>query len=205
MLSGSDDYAAQFADLWADTEAAGITATVSLPLIRDNGTSIGALGFAWAVAPPFNISLGNALRALAELCTEIVERAETYAAEHQLIGDLHLRLLTALPGVPGLQTAARYLPAGTWAAVGGDWYEGVVGHGLAAAADMALIRGMLTALLIDGVAVADVFDRVTKVLARRGEKVMASAALVVIDQALSTPTYATAGHPLLCSSLRQVP
>ncbi len=208
-LSGADDYAAHFPDIWADTVAAGIAATISLPLIRADGTPIGALGFAWTVAPSFDVNLDNALQALAELCTEIVERAETYEAEHQLIGELHLRLLSALPTVDGLETAARYLPAGTSSSVGGDWYEGiilddgrlalvvgdVVGHGLSAAADMALIRGMITSLLVEGVAVADVFDRLTKVLARRGEKILASAAVVVVDRRLSTLTYATAGHP----------
>ena len=87
--------------------AAGITATVSLPLIRADGTSIGALGFVWAVAPPFDLRLGTALRALEELCTEIVERAEIYEAEHHLIGDLHFRLLSPLPTMRGLETAAR--------------------------------------------------------------------------------------------------
>ena len=62
--------------------------------------------------------------------------------------------------------------------VGGDWYEGVLldgqrmalvvgdvtGHGVAAAADMALIRGMITALLHSGVPVADVFSEVSGVL-----------------------------------------
>ena len=208
-LSGADDYAAHFPDIWADTVAAGIEATVSLPLIRADGTSIGALGFAWAVAPSFDVSLGRALHALAELCTEIVERAETYEAEHQLIAELHLRLLSALPTVDGLENAARYLPAGSSSSVGGDWYEGVilddgrlalvvgdvVGHGLSAAADMALMRGMVTALLLDGVTVADVFDRLTRVFSRRGDKILASAAVVVVDRRLSTLTYATAGHP----------
>lgn len=209
-LSGQDDYAEHFPDLWVDTLAAGVVATVSVPLIRADGTSIGALGFAWAVAPSFDINLENALEALAELCTEIVERAETYEAEHQMIGELHRRLLSPLPTLPALETAARYLPADRSSSVGGDWYEGVVldggsrlavvvgdvvGHGLSAAADMALIRGMITALLLEDVAVADVFQRVTTVLSRRGQKIMASAAVVVVDTALSTLSYATAGHP----------
>ena len=57
--------------------------------------------------------------------------------------------------------AAQYLTSSSEASVGGDWYEGfllgegkialivgdVVGHGITAAADMALIRGMMSALL----------------------------------------------------------
>lgn len=208
-LSGKGDYAEHFPELWADTEAAGITATISLPLIRADGSTIGALGFAWAIRPTFDLSLDKALHALAELCREIVERAEIYQAEHQLIADLHLRLLSDVPTLSGLKTAARYLPSDSSSFVGGDWYEGialdndrlalvvgdVVGHGLPAAADMAILRGMITALLVDGVAVADVFHRLTRVLARRHESIYASAALVIIDRAQSTLTYATAGHP----------
>jgi serine phosphatase RsbU (regulator of sigma subunit) len=209
-LSGAADYAARFPEMWADTVAAGITATVSLPLIRGDGSPIGALGFAWTVTPKFDASLDTALQALAELCIEIVERAEIYEVEHELLGELHHRLLSPVPPLSGLESAARYLPADASAWVGGDWYEGlvldggarlavvvgdVVGHGLSAAADMALVRGLITALLLEGVAVADVFERVMKVLGRRGETIMASAAVVVINTASSTLSYATAGHP----------
>ena len=93
--------------------------------------------------------------------------------------------------------------------IGGDWYEGlfvppntlavvvgdVVGHGLSAAADMALIRGLITALIQDGVAVADVLMRVSRVLQHRPEDVLATAVLVVTDAANGTITYSTAGHP----------
>lgn len=209
VLAGAADYAARFPGMWTDTVNAGITATVSLPLIRADGSPIGALGFAWTAAPPFDAQLERALEALGELCTEIVERSEVYEAEHQMIADLHLRLLGVLPQLNGLASAARYLPADYSESVGGDWYEGsvlddgrlvlvvgdVCGHGLAAAADMALVRGMITALLIDGVSVADVFARVSKVLVRRVEDILATAALVVVDSSRGEVTYATAGHP----------
>jgi hypothetical protein len=209
VLSGAGDYAARFPEMWADTVAAGMTATVSVPLIRADGSSIGALGFAWSLPPEFDVALQCALGALGELCTEIIERSEVYEAEHRMISELHLRLLGALPRVSGLATAARYLAADYSELVGGDWYEGsvlddgrlvivvgdVCGHGLGAAADMALVRGMITALLVDGVAVGDVFARVSKVLVRRVEDILATAALVVVDPTQSELTYATAGHP----------
>ena len=108
-----------------------------------------------------------------------------------------------------METSARYLPASQTAAVGGDWYEGILlgdqrlalvvgdvaGHGLAAAADMALLRGMITALLHSGVAVADVFGEVSDVLRQRAGLLLASAALIVVDTDDETLTYATAGHP----------
>ena len=111
--------------------------------------------------------------------------------------------------MPASTSAARYLAAGQSDAIGGDWYEGLVlddgslavvlgdvtGHGLTAAADMALIRGLITALLHDGVCVQDVFPLVSRVLSRRPETLLATAVVVLIDPATSTLTYATAGHP----------
>jgi serine phosphatase RsbU (regulator of sigma subunit) len=93
--------------------------------------------------------------------------------------------------------------------VGGDWYEGlrlgegtlavvvgdVTGHGMAAAADMALIRGMITALLHSGVAVEDVFSEVSEVVNQRSGLLLATAALVVVDVVTDTLSFATAGHP----------
>ena len=64
VLSGEAEYAARFPQMWADTVGAGITATVSLPLIRADGSSIGALGFAWSVPPLLDAALQSALAAL---------------------------------------------------------------------------------------------------------------------------------------------
>jgi serine phosphatase RsbU (regulator of sigma subunit) len=209
ILDGPDAYRRRFPEILSDTLSAGIEATVSLPLIRADGSAIGALGFAWTGAPAFDLKLDTALRALAQLCAEIVERAELYEAEHQLVAELHRRLLGPLPQPVGLTTAALYLPAVKSASVGGDWYEGlvldsgtlalvvgdVVGHGLAAAADMALIRGLITAFLHDGVVIEEVFQRVSRVLLRRPGDLLATAALAIVDPTNATIGYATAGHP----------
>lgn len=71
----------------------------------------------------------------------------------------------------------------------------VAGHGMNAAADMALIRGMVPALILSGLAVADVFAHVTGVLRQRPGVVLATAALVVIDTTTDSLTFATGGHP----------
>jgi hypothetical protein len=52
VLSGKAEYLAQFPEIWEDTHAVGIEATCSLPLRRSDGSSIGALGFAWSTTPP---------------------------------------------------------------------------------------------------------------------------------------------------------
>ena len=209
LLPDLASYGAQFPEILADTMAAGVQATASLPLHREDGTLVGAIGFAWTEPTTFDARLRSALNAVADLCTATIERAERYDAEHQLIVELHRSLLGALPTMAGTEVAARYLPASETPSVGGDWYEGllldggrvalvvgdVTGHGVAAAADMALIRGMVTALLHSGVPVADVFSEVSRVLRQRPGTLLATAALAVIDVAAETVTFATAGHP----------
>ena len=143
------------------------------------------------------------------LCVETVERAERYDADHELVVAMQHRLLGDLPALPGIETAARYLPATASLAVGGDWYEGlllgttrmalvvgdITGHGIAAAADMALVRGMVSALLHSGVATSDVFSELSAVLGQRSGLLLATAALAIVDIEHETVTFATAGHP----------
>ena len=43
---------------------------------------MGAIGFAWTEPTPFDAKLESALHAVANLCTETIERAERYDAEH---------------------------------------------------------------------------------------------------------------------------
>lgn len=209
LLADLDAYREHFPGLVADTVAAGLQATASLPLYRADGTALGALGFAWPEPVAFDRKLEAALRAVAQLCVETVERAERYDAAHELMIELQARLLGNLPVLAGIGTAARYLPASRHPAVGGDWYEGLVlgpskmavvvgdvtGHGIAAAADTALIRGMISALLHSGVAASDVFREVSGVLVQRHALVLATAAVAIVDRAGETVTFATAGHP----------
>jgi len=209
LLSDIESYRVQFPDIVADTIAAGVRASASLPLYRSDGTVLGALAFAWTDPTVFNVKLEAALRAVGVLCVETVERAERYDADHELVVAMQRRLLGDLPSLSGIETAARYLPAIASLAVGGDWYEGlllgktrmalvvgdVTGHGIAAAADMALVRGMVSALLHSGVATSDVFSELSAVLSQRSGLLLATAALVVVDIEHETVTFATAGHP----------
>jgi len=202
-------YGVRFPEILPDTIAAGVQATASLPLHREDGTLVGSIGFAWTEPPTFNEKLESALNAVADLCTATIEGAERYDAEHELIVQMHRSLLGAPPTMAGIDVSARYLPASENHSVGGDWYEGLVldgerialvigdvtGHGVAAAADMALLRGMVTALLHSGVPVADVFSEVSGVLRQRPGLLLATAALAVVDVAAERVTFATAGHP----------
>ncbi|HEX8496494.1 MAG TPA: PP2C family protein-serine/threonine phosphatase [Actinomycetales bacterium] len=91
-----------------------------------------------------------------------LDAARLLALQHEVAGAMQLSLLPALPLVPGLALAARYIPATEGVAVGGDWYdafwtaEGLVlvvgdasGHDVSAAARMAELRSTLRAHAID--------------------------------------------------------
>jgi serine phosphatase RsbU (regulator of sigma subunit) len=90
-----------------------------------------------------------------------LERAESQKARVDLAVALQRELLpSALPGVPGLRTAARYAPARHGLDIGGDWYDGfllpdgvlgfsigdVQGHDVEAAVFMGQVRTVLRAL-----------------------------------------------------------
>ena len=209
LIEDAATYRSQFPSAAADASASGVEALAALPLYRADGSALGALAFGWKDAEAFHPKTEAALRAVAVLCVETVERAERYDADHELVLAMQRRLLGELPTLPGIETNARYLPAAAALAVGGDWYEGLVletgqmalvvgdvtGHGVAAAADMALVRGMVSALLHSGVAPADVFSELSAVLRQRSVLLLATAALAVVDLERSTATFATAGHP----------
>jgi serine phosphatase RsbU (regulator of sigma subunit) len=209
LLPDLASYEEEFSGLVPDTISAGLQATASLPLYRFNGTVLGAIGFAWSEPTVFDRKLEAALRAVGHLCVETVERAERYDADHDLIVALHDRLLPSLPALAGLRVGARYTTSDFNATVGGDWYEGlllgegkialvvgdVVGHGLTAAADMALIRGMISALLHAAVKPSQIFEELTGLLSRCDSPLLATAALAIVDVPASTLTFATAGHP----------
>ncbi|MEU9144218.1 SpoIIE family protein phosphatase [Streptomyces sp. NPDC048349] len=84
-----------------------------------------------------------------------IRKARRYTREHTSTMTLQRSLLPrTLPAHPALETASRYLPAGTDAGVGGDWFDviplsgarvalvvgDVVGHGMRAAATMGRLR-----------------------------------------------------------------
>ncbi|WP_161784035.1 PP2C family protein-serine/threonine phosphatase [Cellulomonas carbonis] len=123
-------------------------------------------------------------------------------------------LPTELPVVPGLDLAARYMPASEELRLGGDWYDAVVradallvaigdavGHGVHAVGLMARTSVALTAYLAEGHRPDVVLHRLDGLL-QRGDAsrpddggTVASALVAEVDTVTGTVTYAAAGHP----------
>jgi PAS domain S-box-containing protein len=113
-----------------------------------------------------------------------------------------------LPQRADLRFDALYLAAGQEALVGGDWYDAfelpdgqilisigdVIGHGLSAAVNAGRIRQGIIASAFDASDPASILAKVNRMLGLQDDAVV-TALVAVIDSALTTMRYASAGHP----------
>jgi PAS domain S-box-containing protein len=133
-----------------------------------------------------------------------------YQAARGIVTTLQQALLpAALPVLPGVQLAARYLVAGQDQAAGGDWFDAiplpdgtvalavgdVVGHGVAASAAMGQLRAVLTERLTAQPDLAVVLDQVGTFAARDRALRAATLCLVLLNPGSGQLQYATCGHP----------
>ncbi|HZG88823.1 MAG TPA: SpoIIE family protein phosphatase [Pseudonocardia sp.] len=142
-----------------------------------------------------------------------VDNARLYEVEHAAAATLQRSLLPAVPEVPGMQVAARYLVGVDGNQVGGDWYDAlnlpdgavgiavgdVVGHDLRAAAAMGQLRGVLRSYAWDGGRPGSVLDRCDQLVQGLEMAAMATAVYARIEpggpDGARLLRYANAGHP----------
>jgi PAS domain S-box-containing protein len=133
-----------------------------------------------------------------------------YEREHTIAETLQRSLLPErLPEIEGLGLAARYLPAGAGAAIGGDWYDvlerpdgrvalvvgDVVGHGLRAATTMGQLRNAFRAYGLVEASPAEVVARINRLVMSGVDEVMATVLYVVLDRETGDVAFSAAGHP----------
>ena len=151
------------------------------------------------------------LRLAAERVGLAIAHARVYEREHRIAETLQRSLLPdRLPDLPGLEVAARYLPAASEAEVGGDWYDvipiaggavglvmgDVAGKGLAGASMVGRLRSALRAYALEGEDGGRVVERLNRLLWTEGEdSQMATMLYVIVDPAASTVRWVNAGHP----------
>ncbi|MDW6058286.1 SpoIIE family protein phosphatase [Streptomyces sp. FXJ1.4098] len=139
----------------AKTREFGFHSTIAVPLLA-RGTTLGVAAFARHRRPePFeadDLLLAEEITARAAVC---IDNAHRYTRQREAALTLQRSLLPqALPPHAAVRTAGRYLPAGSRAGVGGDWFDviplssarvalvvgDVVGHGFQASAAMGRLR-----------------------------------------------------------------
>ena len=148
------------------------------------------------------------LRQLAQSVVLGIEALRSSEQEHQMALELQRSFLpTALPSIPGLMIAFRYLPATDQAEVGGDFYEAlpwrdgaliaigdVQGHSLAAAIVMGELRHALHAFVVEGHQPQAMTSLLNEVLRRYHPGIIATLCLVLLDPATGEMTIVNCGH-----------
>jgi serine phosphatase RsbU (regulator of sigma subunit) len=210
----------------------GNEASVSLPLVV-GGTVRGAIAVGFDEPRDFDESERFSIRTIAHLSALALERAGTpidlraapaepaaparpvdellaeLAHERETVDLLQRALLPdALPAVPGYQMAARAVPAGTTARIGGDWYDAfltrdgnltiavgdVAGHGVRSAAAMAQLRHALRAYAFAGHGPGATLALLDELVTLLAPEAFATATMLVCTPA-GDVSYARAGHP----------
>lgn len=186
-----------------------------LPLALGEQT-LGVLALLWSGAEPPSTDDRTTLDALA-YTAQAVQRALLLQERLDALVTLQQSLLPRLRPLPGMEVAARYLPADSRDRVGGDWYDAialtdggcavtvgdVVGHDVHAAAAMGQARSVLRALSWSGSdGPAATLGRLDRALDDLGLDTLATALLVHLRP---TDAYAgargwrvswsSAGHP----------
>lgn len=147
---------------------------------------------------------------LARRAALAVENAMLYGREHGAAVTLQRSLLPRdLPRLRGLRLAARYLPAGVGAAVGGDWYDtidladgrlnlvvgDVAGRGMRAASVMGQLRNALRAYVLDGCSPQEAVGRLNRLARTFESSEMATLAYLSFDLRTRQAECVRAGHP----------
>ena len=189
---------------------AGDDSLIGVPLLAE-GVVTGVL--VAGAQPPREFSGEDLtlLRLAADRVGLAVAHARVYEREHRIAETLQRSLLPdRLPELPGLEVAARYLPAASEAEVGGDWYDvipiaggavglvmgDVAGKGLAGASMVGRLRSALRAYALEGHEGGRVVERLNRLLWTEAEdSQMATMLYVVVDPAASTVRWVNAGHP----------
>jgi serine phosphatase RsbU (regulator of sigma subunit)/anti-sigma regulatory factor (Ser/Thr protein kinase) len=147
---------------------------------------------------------------LARRAAVAVDNARLYTQEHHAVVTLQQSLLPRqLPDIPGMEFAARYLPATSELDVGGDWYDAIVlgdgnvalvigdvaGHGLEAAAVMGQFRNALRAYALDGRGPASAVERLNRLTRTFEQNDMATLLYGEFDAGTNSLRFVRAGHP----------
>ncbi|MFL5894865.1 MAG: SpoIIE family protein phosphatase, partial [Thermoleophilaceae bacterium] len=186
----------------------GVASLLGVPLIVERRL-VGVLHVGTLEPRDFTADDSELLQLVADRAALAIEHDRLFE-RHRVAEMLQQTLLpTELPEPPGVKLAARYLPAASAAAVGGDWYDviqlpdgrvgvaigDVVGHGLDAAMLMGGLRNALHAYALEGLSPADVAPRLARFAESFGPNKMATYIYGVFEPDSDTLSYVNGSHP----------
>jgi len=185
----------------------GIKVMLGVPVLGGDRV-LGVLHVGRLDERPFSAEDGELLRVVADriaAATQVRQLAMEAAAAELLERSL---LPPVLPRHPGLELAARYVPAET-NTVGGDWYDvftlpsgqlwivvgDVAGHGLQAAVVMGRVRSALRAYSMLDLPPEEGVERVDRKVHHFEMGTIVTLACAVLQPPFDTVRVAVAGHP----------
>ncbi len=171
------------------------------------------LGVAIAV-PELTDQQAALLTQLGQAAALAADALRLYTEEHSLALTLQRSFLPErTPHIPGLEIAARYVPAAATAEIGGDFYDvielddgrllvaigDVAGHSIHAATVMVELRHALRAYAVEDHDPAELLALLERMLLRYHPNRFATLCLLLLDPATDELRVANAGHlpPLL--------
>ncbi|MFJ4096559.1 SpoIIE family protein phosphatase [Kitasatospora sp. NPDC089913] len=180
-----------------------------LPLIA-SGRQVGSCLITFATERAFGREDRTLYSSFAGILAQSLERARLYDTHHHRATELQRAMLPrTLPRLPGIASAARYLPSTEGMQIGGDWYDllrlpdgriglvigDVQGHNAEATAVMGQLRSGLRAYATDGHDPAATLARTSRLLTELDTELFATCLYLTLDPADGTVRAARAGHP----------
>ncbi len=188
----------------------GLESLLAVPLLA-RGRSIGVLVVFAREPAAFTTDELDLLRTFGSQAALAIDTAEMFSREHNVATVLQESILPVrLPRIPGIEASSVYLPAGTDADIGGDYYDlftapdgrvvvsigDVCGKGVAAATKTSMIRYALRGMVVAGLEPARVLAELNDMLLEAGDATsIVTLWLGYIDTTSGRLLYADGGHP----------
>ncbi|MEC4018523.1 PP2C family protein-serine/threonine phosphatase [Streptomyces sp. H27-D2] len=170
----------------------------------------------WAVLRDVS-ELRRSQRAVRETRDSLQRQRHIAQTEHRLAVELQEAVLPPWRGSlrfphggpVALDLGAHYLPSGTSALIGGDWYDAMqlpdgqtllsvgdlTGHGVTATSGMAMLLGALRGMALAGLEPGPLMARLNQLLDTSAQPTLGSAVCCRYEPGSRTLTWAQAGHP----------
>ena len=211
FISSPEEYLKSFPELAGWPERSLKRAWAFMPLVV-SGSAMGLCLIGFDQPRRLDGAERALLVALSGLIAQALERARLYDAEHARAQELQRALLPrVLPSLPAVTAAARYLPAGPHATIGGDWYDviplsasrvalvigDVMGHGLPEAVIMGRLRTAVQTLSDLELPPDEIFSHLNDLVNGLGDDCFVTCLYAIYDPIAGTCAIACAGHPPL--------
>ncbi len=210
FLSSREEFAERIPELAGGPDVTGKRAWAFMPLVA-SGQTVGMCVVSFDQPRQLTSEERALLVALSGLIAQALERARLFDTEHARAQALQRDLLPqALPSLPAVNVAARYLPAGPGTTVGGDWYDvvplsggrvalvigDVMGHGLPEAVIMGRLRTAVQTLCDLDLPPDEIMGHLNDVVGGISDDFFFATCLyAVYDPVRGVCAVARAGHP----------